>query len=470
MANITASSSLPPLPGYHLQPLPSLLPPIPDKVLTLLLPVAAYWLFSLFFHFIDTYDYLPQYRLHTPVEVLKRNRVSRWEVVRDVVVQQILQTAMGIVLGMTEPDDMIGKEEYDIVRWAQRLRLTQAFVPRLLSLVGINGFELANKVDLSYPIFAGLLRGGNYAFLHQTISMGTDGIITVPVFAAWELYAARALYWFLIPALQFGLGILVVDTWQYFLHRAMHMNQWLYRTFHSRHHRLYVPYAYGALYNHPLEGFVLDILGTTVAFKVAGMTTRQGMWFFTGSTFKTVDDHCGYSLPWDPFQLLTSNNAGYHDIHHQSWGIKTNFSQPFFTFWDRLLGTKWTGGDVSARYERARIAAQRKSEMDDQKSKVAPQSIAEGDKNDILDITGKAAAQAAASRDQVLHDFENGGQRVIVEEAREEQEAKRVIKRESRKKTSSSTPQTGSLKNLRERVNGSLHGRSGGMLGVESSR
>ena len=88
------------------------------------------------------------------------------------------------------------------------------------------------------------------------------------------------------------------------------------------------------------------------------------MWFFTCSTIKTVDDHCGYALPWDPLQHLTSNNAGYHDVHHQSWGIKTNFSQPFFTFWDRLLGTMWMGGDVSARYERARLAAQKKVDAD----------------------------------------------------------------------------------------------------------
>jgi sphinganine C4-monooxygenase len=44
------------------------------------------------------------------------------------------------------------------------------------------------------------------------------------------------------------------------------------------------------------------------------MTARQGMWFFTCSTIKTVDDHCGYALPWDPVQHLTSNNAAYHDI------------------------------------------------------------------------------------------------------------------------------------------------------------
>ena len=81
------------------------------------------------------------------------------------------------------------------------------------------------------------------------------------------------------------------------------------------------------------------------------------MLFFTFSTIKTVDDHCGYALPWDPLQHLTKNNAAYHDIHHQSWGIKTNFSQPFFTFWDAALGTMWRGGDVRLRYAKARKTA-----------------------------------------------------------------------------------------------------------------
>lgn len=134
-------------------------------------------------------------------------------------------------------------------------------------------------------------------------------------------------------------------------------------TFHSRHHRLYVPYAFGALYNHPVEGFLLDTAGTGVAFLTARMTNRQAMWFFTCSTIKTVDDHCGYAFPWDPLQHFTSNNAAYHDIHHQSWGIKTNFSQPFFTIWDRLLETQWKG-DVKLRYERGREAAQRKLDDD----------------------------------------------------------------------------------------------------------
>jgi sphinganine C4-monooxygenase len=133
----------------------------------------------------------------------------------------------------------------------------------------------------------------------------------------------------------------------------------LLAAWHARHHRLYVPYAYGALYNHPVEGFFMDTLGAVVSYKASFMSARMGMYFFVGSMMKTVDDHCGYALPWDPLQHLTSNNAAYHDIHHQSWGIKTNYSQPFFTFWDRITGTRYEG-DTRLKYARTRASAEAK--------------------------------------------------------------------------------------------------------------
>lgn len=362
-ANETALNGLPPLPTYTLTPRAPLLPPISDNILALLLPIIAYWGLSMVYHVIDEYDLFPQYRLHTPAEVLKRNHVTRWQVVRDVIIQQVVQTIVGYSVSYFDPIECTGKEDYDVAVWAQRLRVVQRGLPSALALVGVDSLGLAKKLALNgHTMFAGVLAGGVYPGVTQTIV--SDGIETLaPAFTEWELAAASFIYWYFVPFLQFVWGVSVVDTWQYFWHRAMHLNRWLYVKFHSRHHRLYVPYAFGALYNHPVEGFLLDTAGTGVAFLTAGMSTRQSMWFFTMSTIKTVDDHCGYEFPWDPLQKITSNNAAYHDIHHQSWGIKTNFSQPFFIVWDRLMGTKWEG-DVKNRYERARESAQRKVDAD----------------------------------------------------------------------------------------------------------
>ena len=440
MANITSdkmfsapTTHLPELPSYTLTLRPELVPGIPDAWLQMALLVIAYWGVSGFFHVIDELDLFPQYRLHTPAEILKRNRVTRWEVLRDVVLQQIIQTMLGLAFAWFDPPEMIGREQYDIAAWALRIRKTQTFLPTLLKLAAVDAPGLSSKLSATYPTLAAAIGGGVYH---------TSG------FASWEMNLAKFIYWIGIPAIQFSVAIFFVDTWQYFLHRAMHMNKFLYNWLHIRHHRLYVPYAFGALYNHPIEGFLLDTLGTGIAYLATGMTVRQGMWFFTCSTIKTVDDHCGYAFPWDPLQHLTHNNAAYHDIHHQSWGIKTNFSQPFGTFWDRLLGTTWKGGDVSSRYERDRLAAQKKVNADQTSAKASVTNSPAVD-------NAVAQQQAAASQQQVL---ESDGPAVIRDEHREEREVKQSSQRSSRRKSGFDA------KTWSEKVAGSLHGRSSAIL------
>jgi len=181
----------------------------------------------------------------------------------------------------------------------------------------------------------------------------------------------------------------------------------------------------------------MDTLGAGCAYLLTGMTCRQSMIFFTGSTIKTVDDHCGYSLPFDPLQLITSNNAGYHDIHHQSWGIKTNFSQPFFTFWDSILDTMWKGGDVSARYEKSRRAAQQKVDQD---KGITSSVVVDDDTtppcSEVEDVTITPSVAA---------------------------------RRSSRVKSSSISQPSKNLKGLRNKVGESLHGKARNVLGVDSS-
>jgi sphinganine C4-monooxygenase len=485
MANTTAAYALPPLPDYTLEPLPPLIPWIDDAYLSLALPVVAYWAMSMVFHLVDELDLFPQYRLHTPAEVLKRNHVSRWDVFRDVVIQQAIQSVVGIGLTLVDPAPTQGKDDYDVTVWAQRLRIAQRAIPTVLGFVGIDAAGIAKNIGQEHAMLSGALAGGVYPQLTQTVMLAGEQTVA-PAFAGWEITAAKVIYHFGIPTLQFVIAILIVDTWQYFLHRAMHMNKWLYTTFHARHHRLYVPYAYGALYNHPFEGFLLDTCGAGIAYLLTGMTCRQSMWFFTMSTIKTVDDHCGYAFPWDPLQHVTSNNAGYHDVHHQSWGIKTNFSQPFFTFWDGFLGTKWVGGDVSARYERARLAAQKKVDAENAAA-ITASSPAES-KQQSLDPyaqeasqasstarsaqpvlepsipSGKAAQQALGSRQQVLDDKQGGGKAVLAEESAEEAQAQQLLRRSPRKRSKSS-----GLKGFADRVGESLQGKGTGVLGVENS-
>uniref|UniRef100_A0A7R9VB25 Fatty acid hydroxylase domain-containing protein n=1 Tax=Chlamydomonas euryale TaxID=1486919 RepID=A0A7R9VB25_9CHLO len=117
-------------------------------------------------------------------------------------------------------------------------------------------------------------------------------------------------------ALQFLFGMLVMDTWQFWIHRTMHVYPVLYKHIHSHHHQLLIPYAWGALYNHPLEGLLLDTLGGLVTLYGGMMSCQAGAWLINFATAKTVLDHCGYVFPVNPLHGLFPNGAAYHDIHH----------------------------------------------------------------------------------------------------------------------------------------------------------
>jgi sphinganine C4-monooxygenase len=108
-----------------------------------------------------------------------------------------------------------------------------------------------------------------------------------------------------------------MDTWMYFIHRFMHTNKFMYRHVHSWHHQLYAPYAFATMYNHPVEGLLVDALGAFLAQTFSDLSTRQAALLFTLATCKSLDDHCGYRFPFDPFQMFSQNNADFHDIHHQ---------------------------------------------------------------------------------------------------------------------------------------------------------
>lgn len=226
-SNVTMMpEALPPLPTYVESPVPHLIPGLDDFYLSLIAPIVGYWIVSGIFHVIDVYDIWPQYRLHTPAEIASRNRATRYEVFRDVIIQQIIQTIAGAALGWMDPPQMMGTENYDIAVWATRIRLSQRALPAMLGLLGLNAAGMAKNMSISHPLLAAVLSGGHYPFLTTGLA-GPDGS-AVPAFATWELALARTTYYLLVPAFQFFVAVSFVDTWQYFLHRAMHMNKWMY--------------------------------------------------------------------------------------------------------------------------------------------------------------------------------------------------------------------------------------------------
>lgn len=104
-------------------PVPPLSSHISDFHLSLLLPIAAYWLSSLFWGIISYYGIWAAHRIHTPAELQIRNRASVPDVLYSLIGQQSMQTAWGLFLGYVVfgTEDFIGPEDYEVAVWAARV-------------------------------------------------------------------------------------------------------------------------------------------------------------------------------------------------------------------------------------------------------------------------------------------------------------------------------------------------------------
>lgn len=222
MANITNPSKIIALPLYHLKPLPPLIPNFPDGYLLIALPIVTYWVWGGLWYWIEHKNHFPQYRIHTSAEVLKRNRVPIGTILRNVATQQIITTVLGVYL--TGEPDQYGSEEYDQARWLLKFRSFQAAVPKLLALLGIDAVTLAGSLGNALPGVASFLAGGVGDSTRWSQRSGPAESVTTEL----EVSVAWLLYWYLVPTFQFAVAIFLADAWQYFVHRTMHLNSWLY--------------------------------------------------------------------------------------------------------------------------------------------------------------------------------------------------------------------------------------------------
>ena len=192
--------------SHSLQPVPPLLPFISDSHLLLTLPTIAYWIYGLLFYWIDQNGYLLRYRLHTPAELLKRNRVPMSRVIYSILLYQFVTTALGFWLMRNVEPDLRGTDDYDITKWTLRIGAVRN---RLLILFHVSAYAI-----------------GTSSHIVPVKSSSEDPYLSG--IRSWDMLAAKAIHWYLMPAFQFAVAIFVADTWQYFEHRLVHMNHYLY--------------------------------------------------------------------------------------------------------------------------------------------------------------------------------------------------------------------------------------------------
>ncbi|XP_053696814.1 fatty acid hydroxylase domain-containing protein 2-like [Sabethes cyaneus] len=121
--------------------------------------------------------------------------------------------------------------------------------------------------------------------------------------------------------------ILMWEITFYYSHRWLHAGFW-YKHIHKKHHEWPAPIAWAAMYAHPFEFVVSDLLPVYIGPAImASHPVTVAIWFVF-VMMDTLVDHSGYHLP-----VLGSSEQ--HDYHH----LKFNQCYGLFGWWDTLHGT-----------------------------------------------------------------------------------------------------------------------------------
>lgn len=165
-----------------------------------------------------------------------------------------------------------------------------------------------------------------YVLFNQTI-VG----IPFAAFGYWMMYkptrSLRVLPTFSSVLLELAVFIVVEEIVFYYSHRLLHHRR-LYKHIHKKHHEWTAPIAVTAIYCHPLEHLLSNILPPALGTIIMSSHISTSWLWYSMAILRTLNDHSGYHLPFFP-----SPEA--HDFHH----LKFTECFGFLGILDYLHGT-----------------------------------------------------------------------------------------------------------------------------------
>ncbi len=130
-------------------------------------------------------------------------------------------------------------------------------------------------------------------------------------------------------------GLLVTSFFGYWLHRAEHRFDWLWRAAHQLHHSAQRVDMAGAYFTHPVEVLLKVALGTTVSVFLLGLTPMAASAVALASALLSMWQHLNIHTPhWLGYIIPRPES---HVLHHARNSQTRNYSD--LPIWDMVFGT-----------------------------------------------------------------------------------------------------------------------------------
>jgi len=164
-------------------------------------------------------------------------------------------------------------------------------------------------------------------------------IIFSPLRAYTQIYIEAAdlpMIWIPISVI---LGLIIHDTYFYWLHRTLHHPK-LFRSTHLVHHKSKNPSPWASGAFHIIEAFLEAFIVVILVFTMPMHPVAIGL-FVLATFVVNVYGHLGYEIApkWFRHSFLFEiiNSSVHHNLHHSKF--KGNYGL-YFRFWDRVMGTE----------------------------------------------------------------------------------------------------------------------------------